>query len=131
MKYHITIVLFAALCCVGCGGQYDSVSGKVTYPDGTPVTVGQVAFENDDFLGRADLQPDGSYRMGRFTDGDGIPHGTYRVYLLSTTVFENSPDGGSQIERPQVAMRFTNPETSGLSVTVEGNTVFDFTVERP
>ena len=129
---HLIIILFAALCCVGCS-QYVAVTGTVTYSDGTPVTRGQVVFENETFLGRADVQSDGSYRMGRLKDGDGIPSGTYRVYLSDTDIYE-PPAGGEEgvwIARPQVHAKYTNADTSELTCTVEGRTVFNFVVERP
>jgi hypothetical protein len=128
MRYFLPIFVLCLF--VGCNSNNVSVSGKVTYPDGTPVTVGQVVFDDDKFLGRAYLQPDGSYRMGRIKDGDGIPKGTYKVFLYDANIYEESP-GGSSIVKPQVSAKFMDGDTSELTCTVEGKTVFNFTVERP
>ncbi len=126
---QILLPILTLFLCFGCS-KYVSVSGKVTYEDGSPVTVGQVAFTDDDFVSRGELKPDGTYRLGRIVDGDGIPKGTYKVYLYDAVVYDAVP-GGSSIVKPQVKSHFSDPETSGLTCTVEGATVFNFTVEKP
>ena len=128
MRYLLPIFVLCLF--AGCGENV-SVSGKVTYTDGTPVTVGQVAFDDDKFFGRADLQPDGSYRMGRIKDGDGIPKGTYKVFLYDANIYEEPPGGGSSIVKPQVSAKYMSADTSELTCTVDGKTVFNFTVEKP
>lgn len=127
-SFFVTTLLF--LSCLGCS-KHVSVSGKVTFPDGTPLTRGQVAFSDGDFLGRANLDQNGVYKMGRIKDGDGIPRGTYTVFILGADQIEESPVGGSPKTTPMVASKYTDEMTSGLTCTVEKATVFDFTVEKP
>jgi hypothetical protein len=128
--YSVFVTLFFVLFLTGCS-KYVSVSGKVTYPDGIPVTIGQVAFDNGEFVGRAYVNSDGIYQMGRIKDGDGIPSGTYKVYMYDANIYENSPNGGSSIVKPQVSSKYTSGETTDLTCEVKGKTVFNFKVERP
>jgi len=131
MKNNLFVAtLFMLSLCIGCG-KYVGVSGKVTFPDGSPLTGGEVCFTDDVFAGRATVQRDGTYRMGREKDGDGIPKGTYKVYLSNGVSYEPSPDGGPPISTLLVDKKFLTADTSGLTCTVDGKTVFNFTVEKP
>jgi hypothetical protein len=114
----------------GCS-KYQSVSGKVTYTDGSPVTVGQVACENGEFVARAYIDVQGNYRMGRIKDGDGISPGIYKVFLYDANIYEEPSGGGSSIVKPQVNAKYANPDSSGLTCEVKGKTVFNFKVEKP
>ena len=125
----------------GCGDP--KVTGKVTFPDGSPLTAGQVMFQKENFVASGDVKSDGYYSAGKNKDGDGLPPGTYQVYISGATKFgEMQPPAKDatigKMPTFQVAptiqlvdMKFTAPESSGLSVTVKGNTKFDFTVEPP
>jgi hypothetical protein len=131
---NLTILFFCYLflLCSGCSDNA-GVRGKITFPDGTPLTVGTVAFTNSaGFFARANIQPDGSYRMGRIKDGDGIPKGTYLVYILDADLVEK-PASPTDTPRyiPQVNKKYLSEETSGLSCDVKGKTVFNFQVEKP
>jgi hypothetical protein len=107
------------------------VGGKITYPDGSPLSAGEVCFTDDKFAGRAAVQPDGTYKMGRIKDGDGIPRGTYKVFISEGAIYETPPDGGAPSSTVLVDRKFMSSESSGLTCTVEGETVFDFKVEKP
>jgi hypothetical protein len=118
--------------CSGCSNNV-GVSGKVTFPDGKPLAVGTVVFTNSEgFFARAGIRSNGSYQMGRIKDGDGIPKGTYIVYLLDADTIEQSASPtGTPRYIPQVNKKYLNEATSGLSCDVKGKTVFNFQVERP
>jgi hypothetical protein len=122
---------------IGCSGKI-KISGHVTFPDGEALDFGEVCFTegNKTFFGR--VKEGGYYAPGEFKDGDGIPLGTYNVWLsrtiLSEMIFDkhgNESDDVKQIER--VDKKYTAPETSGLKFEVKrgGSKTFDFTVERP
>jgi hypothetical protein len=89
MKKFYTQIVFAVILLgisvLGCGQNY-SLKGKVTYKDGTPITVGMVNFESDKSLSRGRIQSDGSYVVGTLKDSDGIPKGTYKVYITGAEV---------------------------------------------
>ena len=116
----------------GCGDP--TVTGKVTFPDGTPLTKGQVMFQKEGFVASGNIQQDGTYSAGKLKDGDGLPPGKYQVYITGTMV-----SGGSDATSPSltsrpislIAPKYTAPNTSNLTVEVKGNTTFDFTVEPP
>lgn len=125
----------------GCGDP--KVTGKVTFPDGTPLTKGQVMFQSDGFIGSGDIRENGTYSAGKLKDGDGLPLGTYQVFIGGATTLgelKNAPQEANigSIQKVEMAKsinlvdyKYMSPSTSGLTVKVEGKTKFDFTVEPP
>ena len=88
MKSNVSklLALFSVallVACVGCGGR-SQVHGKVVFSDGSPLTYGTVNFTNNDTLCKGEIQEDGSFKMRTFKPGDGVPPGTYKVYLTDT-----------------------------------------------
>jgi len=133
----ITLLLISLL--VGCGPNV-SVTGKVTFPDGTPLTSGEVVFQTDTMMSRGDIQEDGTYFM---TTGEnrGVPRGSYRVSIEGfggpRMMMVAPADGmrGPQM-RPvftpsPIDSKFFRPETSGLTVDVSGRTVYNIEVTPP
>ena len=127
----------------GCGDP--KVTGKVTFPDGSPLTKGQVMFQKEGFIASGDLRQDGTYSAGKAKDGDGLPPGQYQVFISGamdteetqpaqpqSTGLAKSPFFSTPRLIPLVASEFLSPKTSGLSVEVKGGSVkYDFTVEPP
>ena len=66
---------------VGCGSGHVQLGGTVTYDDGTPLTSGGVVFSTDSFMAAGDIDSQGKYRMGSLKETDGLPKGTYKVYI--------------------------------------------------
>ena len=113
---------------LGCGGD-PRVTGRVTFADdGSPVTSGTVIFSKTGYTGRAAIDSNGRFSVHSEAKGHGIPPGTYRVHLEGTER-ATVEDGGFRVEH-LIDRRYTNPETSGLSLTVEGSRTFDIVVER-
>ncbi|MDR1924533.1 MAG: hypothetical protein LBQ66_09160 [Planctomycetaceae bacterium] len=115
--FCVTII---ALCFVsgGCSDR-QQLGGRVTYTDGQPLEAGTVCFEKADFFSRGEIGKDGKYTVGSYGVKDGIPIGTYTVYVTGMEV-----DG-------LVTKKYLSGQTSGLTFTVDGkNNVFDFSVER-
>ena len=147
MKKLLSIVLplLAVVFAVGCGDP--KVTGKVTFPDGTPLTRGQVMFQKDGFVASADIRSDGTYSAGKNKDGDGIPPGKYEVFIAGASLLggpqnvEAQPPSGLGSADPRahsmaqaislVHSKYTSPNTSGLTVEVKGSTKFDIKVEPP
>ena len=79
------IALMLLLGAAGCGPKYYTVRGKVTFPDGTPLTEGMVVFESkgdaQPVMARGEIQSDGSYELGTVQPRDGVALGTYRVLV--------------------------------------------------
>ena len=83
MKFHFTcltlLLIFVAFSC-GCN-KNPPLKGKVTYDDGTPLTAGFLNFSSEKSMSRAKIRPDGTYTVGTLKETDGIPAGTYKVYI--------------------------------------------------
>ena len=122
------ILLFFA----GCGGNKVPLSGTVTYSDdGSPLSVGYVVFETDTFLSRGQLTSTGTYNTGSISAKDGIPPGTYRVYISGAIRAVGVDKSGTANYESLIDEKFGNGATSGLTVTVPtSNGKFDFTVDR-
>ncbi|MDR2116026.1 MAG: hypothetical protein LBP87_06565, partial [Planctomycetaceae bacterium] len=123
---------------VGCSKNC-AVTGKVTLPDGTPLTVGKVVFETDTMVSTGSIQKDGTYKLGTLKQNDGAPRGLYRVYLtdIMKPTIEMVP--GTDNNSPskiitkwpdiQVPTKYFNGHSSGLVCEVKGRTVFDIKLE--
>jgi hypothetical protein len=127
MRIRITrLMLLTALClapCWGCGAaggtptELIPVKGKMTYK-GQPLAKGVVEFEARDY-GRSasgDLQPDGTFVLTTFKDGDGVVPGRHRVFVTGTGLPGKTANKKS---RELVPVKYTQPNTSGLTAEVD------------
>jgi len=124
---------------VGCS-DHVQVKGKVTLTDGTPLGVGDVVFEKQDFAATGMIKNDGSYTMGSLKATDGLPKGEYTVYVRGATqtgkaVEFQSMGGGGQMQRmsipslePIIAKEYTSASTSPLKVNVQKSMTYDIEV---
>lgn len=136
--------MYAAMLIVlaGCGSHRPTVmpvSGHV-YLDGQPVTTGRIDFVPvTGPAATARIQPDGSYQLTTFDDGDGAVAGLHSVRVRAVEVAEDiaatdSPrDRTARHHSPQPPMRWLVPEryaranTSPLSAEiVESRDDLDF-----
>ena len=97
------------------------VQGKVTYK-GEPVPKGTITFQPDQGQPSvADIQPDGTYRLSTFKEGDGAVAGHHRVFVIANTADPTKIPGSSPGWTPPkdlVPTKYNKPETSGLKATV-------------
>jgi hypothetical protein len=132
--YHLFALLLVCVCFIGCS-ENQRLSGKVTFDDGSPLTIGMVCFENAENgkLGRGEINPDGTYVVGFETDKNGIPKGTYKVFISNATQEKGfNEKTGLPIDEQLIASKYSSSSTSGLTFTADGKTkTFDITVERP
>ena len=140
------VIITVMVCLVGCS-RNAKVSGKVTFPDGSPLTVGKVTFETETFTASGTLKEDGSYTIGTLSENDGLPPGVYQVYVagamkqggsINMKVPTASSSGGQEMSSkampmytPAVAPKFTKASTSGITCDVKKSMKFDFQVEPP
>jgi hypothetical protein len=105
----------------GCGGDGTvTVSGTVLI-DGKPATKGSVRFVPDKSKGNTFGQEpagmigtDGKYTLSTPT-GSGAPLGWYKVVVVS----QDLPDSAKpNVTKSYVAVKYGNPDSSGLSVEV-------------
>ena len=137
---HLSISLTLLLCVLlvaGCGGNV-RVTGTVTFPDGEPLTTGQVVFENEKISAIGRLSEDGTYTLGTNVEGNGIPRGQYRVFITGAVTYGEppppTPGAHSAMLPPSIPLidrSFRSAETSGLVADVTGRMTFDITVTRP
>ena len=80
------VCVVAMIACAGCGGR-SQVSGKVVFSDGTPLTYGTVNFTNNEVVCKGQIEKDGTFKMRTFKPGDGVPAGTYKVFITDTLQF--------------------------------------------
>lgn len=129
LRYIVPLLLLLlVLLLSGCSDK-KKLGGKVTFSDGEPLKAGTVFFSKDDFLARAHLRPDGTYDVGSLSQKDGLPPGTYKVYISGAVeaVDPNDPDK----LRSLIAPEFASLEKTPLSVTVPGEKVYDIVVKKP
>ena len=130
-KQNLLLLCLCVLLLQGCGNQV-SVKGRVTFPDGKPLTRGEVRFQTPSFVATGDIQPDGTYVLGSRGANDGIPKGTYTV-TVSAYEDAGSTAGMSAEDakpaNPLIDLKYSSPTTSQLSCDVQGATIFDIPVE--
>lgn len=110
------IVLAALLACSGCGSGAAPhgmptvpVKGKITYK-GQPLSRGSIRFapEDDGREAHGDIQPDGTFVMSTFKEGDGAIAGIHRVAVKGTG------KGGKEA----VPQKYRSPTSSKVEVEV-------------
>ena len=136
-------ILALAICVTGCGDKV-KVTGKVTFSDGAPLTVGTVCFTNGNDLFKGEIQQDGSYEMRTFKPGDKIKKGSYKVYLANTIMLESGKtqtiksgeDGKDEMSwevvgrnKSMLDPKYNDPEKSGLTIDATKNMTYDIVVE--
>ena len=133
MKNNFLIVLSVCLLLLAGCGKNVQVKGKVTFEDGSPLTVGMLIFTTGTNQSKAVIENDGSYVVGTFKSNDGLPRGTYQVYITGAV---HSPGIGLMGEPLGVPVelvdrKYTTPETSGLTCEVKGSMTHNITVTPP
>jgi hypothetical protein len=79
---RIVALLFGLLCLVGCSNKIQ-LGGTVTFEEaGTPLTVGSVIFATSTYEAKGTIGSDGKYTMGSIDVSDGLPKGSYKVYIV-------------------------------------------------
>ncbi|HXG09605.1 MAG TPA: hypothetical protein VNK04_07430 [Gemmataceae bacterium] len=106
------------------------VEGRVVYRDGTPFTQGLVVFEPLEADVRVsaigEIHKDGTFRLGTYSETDGVPEGRYRVLVVPPM-----PAGESSKPLP-IDVKYIRLETSPLEYTVvRGKNEVTFEVDRP
>ncbi|MDR1385020.1 MAG: hypothetical protein LBJ67_14400 [Planctomycetaceae bacterium] len=126
----LTIAAFFSF--AGCGG-HTQLKGKVVFEDGSPLTVGMMVFDDGTTLARAPIQPNGTFTAGTEKENNGLPPGTYKVYIIGAEETLDNPEGKfPPPTRPLIHKKHTAADTSELVVTVDTSTKdFTITVEPP
>lgn len=113
--------LVLAVLLPGCSNRHVGVQGRVVYADNEePLECGTVAFTAANFHARGEIKEDGRFTIGSLTDRDGLPPGEYRVYFSGTDLIEGMEENPVVI--PRIAKKYTQADTTDLTVTVEKST---------
>jgi hypothetical protein len=142
VRVLVTVALFSTLvACGGCGGCGGSgtyrVTGKVVFPDGTPLPHGTVLFnpvadpvadpaataEDKRPTASGQIQTDGTFKLLTYKDGDGAMPGKYRVGIRLP-----SRRPGEAPKPPYIDPRFLSSATSGIEVEVKDNNKNNLTI---
>lgn len=143
-RFPLLLLILTVAFFVGCNSK-PSLKGKVTYEDGTPVTVGMVNFASSDTQARGKINPDGTFTVGTLKQADGLPPGTYKVYVTGTdlpdeTAVAAEPELDSMGQPIQqmgkrkqlVDRQFMSVSTTPLTCTVPAeNNTYDVVVKKP
>lgn len=114
------MVLLAVTGCSDTTVPTVPVRGQVTLQDGTVIQTGTVEFNaiEGDWTARGTIQPDGTFYLSTFTDGDGAVPGVHDAVVVQLIATEDLPlhkhDHG-----PTIDPKFAHYDRSGLHYTVE------------
>jgi hypothetical protein len=134
---RVVVVGLALAGALGCGGtNLYPVHGQVAFKDGAPITPlvgGQVVFEplepNAKESARGEIQPDGTFHLGTFKNGDGAPPGKYKVLVMPPA---RSPSDEKRPKPPVLHARYQRLNETPLEFNVtRGDNEYPITVERP
>ena len=112
MKHHSIIILLVLLFVAGCNKQVGMTGTVVFSDDGSPLPFGNVVLSTPTFQSRGELNKEGQFTMGSLGTNDGLPPGTYRVAIVAGEMLGDS--GSYSLVDP----KYSNPDTSGLEITV-------------
>ena len=122
------LLFFALLFVAGCGSGHVQLGGTVTFDDGTPLTTGAVIFATEAFMASGRIDSQGNFVIGSLGVRDGLPPGTYKVYISGATEENPRADGGmwSHID-PTYGCFSSTPLTSDIPAP---RNTFDIVVPR-
>lgn len=126
MQKMYVVLLGMLLCLVGCN-KNSQLGGTVTFTDdNSPLTVGSVMFATSSFEAKGIIGADGKYTMGTIDIKDGLPAGTYKVYISGAQ--EELPNGST---RSLIDPTYANFATTPLTCDVPANkNTFDIQVPK-
>ncbi len=127
-------ILLCLLCLLGCN-NFKDLGGKVTFSDDkAPVPTGTIFFATASTISQGAIKPDGTFTVGSFKVGDGLPPGEYQVFFggVESVSEEKLPDGTVRTTyTPLIDAKYMAAETSGLTFTVDGKAKrFDIELDR-
>ena len=125
----VASIIVCAFACAGCGSKSPiaRVRGKVEL-DGRPLATGAVVTLPKRGRGAQGAVRDGEFELGTFGKNDGALVGTHQVAVIA---YDKSQARGPEAKMGKllVPARYTNPETSGLSIDVKSGEVNTPTLE--
>ena len=115
-------LLFSLLVLAGCGDKVP-LKGKVVFSDdGSPLTAGRICLTTDTYFSRGEIKPDGTFVVGSEKATDGLPPGTYRVYIAGAEKLIGEDEMGKEVTESIIDPKYASAETSGIVVDVTPST---------
>ena len=115
---------------LGCqdGVQTYPTTGKVQFPDGTPMPGGMIEFQSlqHGLNAKGEISPDGTFAMTTFVEGDGSVAGEHQIMIAPPT--RPGADGGPRLQNT-IHPKFLSFRTSELAVTVSDSEKNNFTLQ--
>ncbi len=131
-------VLLVLSIMTGCGEQIEKkptapVKGIVTF-EGKPLETGEVVFfpDSGEQIAHGKIQPDGSFQLTTYEEGDGAFPGTHKVTIISERDMEgvSAEDPEASMEPSYIPTKYNMQKTSGLTAVVkEGDNEIKFDLE--
>ncbi|PQO44296.1 hypothetical protein [Blastopirellula marina] len=111
MTRQIAFCLLAlAAFAIGCGESGSIIQGKVQFSDGSPLTVGELIFDDGAYSEVAPIDD-----QGNFTILKGMPDGIYKITI------QGAAEGEYANPKPLVDNRYIDYGTTDLELTVQGS----------
>jgi hypothetical protein len=98
------------------------VKGRVLLASGQPLSVGRIYFvprSEPALAALGEIGPDGSFTLATYKPGDGAVPGDYRVRIEPTPA---NPRALPKARWPRVHRKYTDEDSSGLTVAVKAGT---------
>ncbi len=123
-RLFATFLAFNVLMAAGCGGEtpLTAPTRGVVELDGTPLTHGKIRFiPKGGRSGYGIIQPDGTFSVSTFEDGDGALISTHNITVVS---WEGSGgdglhgDPGAAPTKSLIPAEFNKPHSSGLKCEI-------------
>jgi hypothetical protein len=129
-RYYSFVAAGAVLVvCTGCPSTSPvaQVHGKVTL-DGKPLAAGGVATIPSGGRGAGGIIKNGEFKLSTFGKDDGALIGSHKVAVIAR---EQAQGAGPEAKAGKLLVpeRYTNPDTSGLSIEVKSGEVNAPTLE--
>ena len=127
-----SIVFLCFLGLTGCNSGRYQVEGTVKYADGTPVDGGTViaegTVEGKLVALQANIEKDGSFKLGGLAPGDGAMPGSYRAIVMPVALGDSEIAAG---KTPSVSGKYTKFDSSGITFEVtKGKNQLDIKVSK-
>ncbi|MDR2440246.1 MAG: hypothetical protein LBE12_12880 [Planctomycetaceae bacterium] len=135
LPISILLLLFLVLF-NGCYSGNVKVHGTVSFPDGQPLTKGTVVFQSEKHVAKGILDNSGKFVLGSVRIADGIPLGTYKVFITFASVPDKNfipppsePDAMNYISL--IADQYISVEKTPLTCEITRSGAQHFIVEPP
>lgn len=142
MKISMTsirfVVLALAIIMTGCAEQVEKkptapVKGTFTF-QGKPLETGEIVFfpDSGERIANGKIQPDGTFVLTTYDEGDGAFPGTHKVTIVSERDMEgvSAEDPEASMEPSYIPTKYNLQKTSGLTAEVkDGENEINFELE--